>query len=788
MKKIITCFVAFAVLMAGLIPVAAGSSDAVMAVVSQAAGETAVDMNGPDGSSAKVTKEQAKQIAAKVLKDYFEIRADDKNYQVNIQFSRDMTYNPFGYDPGSASYVWNLNYQFNSANMSYTSAMVSVDSVSGKVIRINKFEGSYNQTQQPVAVYTKEEAKKTGEAFLNRINPDEMKQAVYLDLDSMYKTYGGYKGATYSFSYFRQVNGIPFENDSIMVSVDGVTGKITMYSYAWNSDRSFPSAGSAMNKESAAAILKGNMKLNLNYIPSITNYSYNIEPKAAKLVYSLDPTASTVIDSAAGTAVNPGYITGETPKTKDMSDKEKSDFNSRYKPVSKLSSELDSSKAQGIMQDKLKEILGDEYTVDNLNYQDNGTNWGGGSYKCWNAMFYKKGSIPSYGPPAGNIVINAETGELVSMYKQDFMENQETGEFEPKITWEAAYYKALDIIAANFPDKVRDIKTEQQYFKQNNIINGVKMPERYYSFNFVRTVNGIPCQGNSINITFDIKTGLVNQLNCPWYDSMTFSDPDKAISNESALKTYFDAHAPELAYISVADSVYGKDPLNNIKLVYRLKTKVPYMPDYLDAVSGKWINAMGQDLDEANRENSFAELIKGSWAEKELGILAFQGIIDIGSFKPDKAVTRLEAIKMLVNAKGFMYYMNNAGVELKFKNIVKDTEEYRYLQMAVSYGIIDNKDGEFESDGKVTREEMAEMIVKLVKYDKLAGARDIFSLSFTDANEISPEKYGFVAIGKGLGMFVGDNGKFRPMDYATMAEMAVAIYKGIGNIQTVSGN
>jgi 2-(1,2-epoxy-1,2-dihydrophenyl)acetyl-CoA isomerase len=56
-----------------------------------------------------------------------------------------------------------------------------------------------------------------------------------------------------------------------------------------------------------------------------------------------------------------------------------------------------------------------------------------------------------------------------------------------------------------------------------------------------------------------------------------------------------------------------------------------------------------------------------------------------------------------------------------------------------------------------------------------------------DAKDITPGRIGYVAIGKGLGIFEGDNGEFRPKDKATAVELAVAIYKGLGSIRN-TGN
>ena len=66
--------------------------------------------------------------------------------------------------------------------------------------------------------------------------------------------------------------------------------------------------------------------------------------------------------------------------------------------------------------------------------------------------------------------------------------------------------------------------------------------------------------------------------------------------------------------------------------------------------------------------------------------------------------------------------MAEKTADLKFSNIAKSDANYKYLQMAVSYGIMENSDGEFIGDKLVTREELAKTLVKFTNYSKLGSA------------------------------------------------------------------
>lgn len=102
--------------------------------------------------------------------------------------------------------------------------------------------------------------------------------------------------------------------------------------------------------------------------------------------------------------------------------------------------------------------------------------------------------------------------------------------------------------------------------------------------------------------------------------------------------------------------------------------------------------------------------------------------------------------------------------------------------MAVSYGVLDNS-GDFNGDEKVTKEEMVKDVVKLLGYDKLAQAKDIFTLSYSDADDITPGNIGYIAISKGLGLTNDTDNKFRPKDQVKITDAAVTIYRALNSLR-----
>jgi hypothetical protein len=283
-----------------------------------------------------------------------------------------------------------------------------------------------------------------------------------------------------------------------------------------------------------------------------------------------------------------------------------------------------------------------------------------------------------------------------------------------------------------------------------------------------------------ITISFDAATGLLSEYRNGWDDTLKFPEPKEVLHKEEIKNIYYSKMETKLIY-----TLFNKNldkPMMEAKLVYHIRPIEynQYMPyGNIDAITGRFVDYLGDEM--KGYENSFNKQIQGHWAQKELSILAYHGIIDTKEFTLDKDMTRMDAVKMLVNAKGYKPYMLRNMDSLKFSNIDKNTDEYGYLQFAVQYGIVTNLEGEFNGAEKITREQMAEMIVNMLGYDKLSKARNVFNVSYTDAGEISESRYGAVAIGTGLEIFTGSDGRFRPNDNVTFEEFAVSVYKAINN-------
>lgn len=391
----------------------------------------------------------------------------------------------------------------------------------------------------------------------------------------------------------------------------------------------------------------------------------------------------------------------------------------------------------------------------------------------------KKGSDDSI-RSQGQISIDASTGNVVNLYSYGYGESGQE-KFQPKITWEQAYDKAIDIITKYYPEKIKDIKTEQKNLNSSD--EKLQSPEyTYLRFDFPRLVNGITYKNDGINIAFNTKTGQINEIQSVWQKNIDAPVLDNVISTDAAIKVIFDKNGPKLMYKLFPNYDKTDKTDGTIKLVYSTD-EINGGFGFVDAFTGKLLNYDGQEIDD-NIE-AFKAKIKGSSVEKEATILASNGVIETKDFSLDGNVTKLQLIKLLVNAKGYRPYLLTDGKGLNFStSIAKDSTDYKYLQLAVKYGVLEDGTGEFNAQQLVTRKEAAKALLKFLKYDKVAELQGIFNVQATDKDKIENSYIGYISIAEGLNIIQTDKaGNIRPDADITMEELVKAAYTAIGNVQ-----
>ena len=196
-----------------------------------------------------------------------------------------------------------------------------------------------------------------------------------------------------------------------------------------------------------------------------------------------------------------------------------------------------------------------------------------------------------------------------------------------------------------------------------------------------------------------------------------------------------------------------------------------------DAVGNKTAPEIIYQEDTRKTNMEFNDLEEVSWAQEAIEELTANGVISgygNGKFGPNDSVTREQFVKMIVKAFNIL----NLEASSSFSDVSKDDWSYYYISSAFNVGIINGiNDQEFGKEKEITRQEMAVMLNRTLKYLEKSLPKNNTLVNFKDAESISD--YAVDAIEAlyeaGIMTGVGDD-MFAPTSIATRA-MAAKIVK-----------
>ncbi|WP_341348691.1 Ig-like domain-containing protein [Paenibacillus sp. FSL H3-0469] len=179
---------------------------------------------------------------------------------------------------------------------------------------------------------------------------------------------------------------------------------------------------------------------------------------------------------------------------------------------------------------------------------------------------------------------------------------------------------------------------------------------------------------------------------------------------------------------------------------------------------------------------SFAD-IATHWSNTAVSELAAKNIIDnsYGSqYKPDQAITRGEFSVMLSRGLGLL---GDSVTAQRFSDVQSSSQMGNYIGAAAKAGIINgNTDGTFRAEDKITREQMAIMMVRALEYTGQpvtlsASVMDTLS-PFKDRARILSQSIEFVAKAVKAGIIQGiSTTQFQPQGNATRGQAAVMLQR-----------
>lgn len=177
-----------------------------------------------------------------------------------------------------------------------------------------------------------------------------------------------------------------------------------------------------------------------------------------------------------------------------------------------------------------------------------------------------------------------------------------------------------------------------------------------------------------------------------------------------------------------------------------------------------------------NGEEVFKDLGDFDWAKEAIYKLYEDKIISgvtKDTFCPDKMITRAEFSKLL--ASGLR--LTGAEGDENFEDVSESDWYYSSVVALNRAGIVSGiSDTEFSPDANITREDIAVMIVRAVRF-KAFTLKEDSETEFSDDNMISAYASSSVKTLSKAGIINGSDGAFLPKNNASRAEAAQMLYK-----------
>ncbi|MGE7930387.1 YcdB/YcdC domain-containing protein [Lysinibacillus xylanilyticus] len=589
--------------------------------------------------------------------------------------------------------------------------------------------------------YSESEAKKIAQDFLKKLpNTANYK----LREDNINGNYNFSRPLsepiTYSFSYSPTHNGVPLSNQFIDITVLA-NGEVTsMYRNTESTSKAtFDNLDQKKKESDILAQVRENVSIDLRYM---IDYNYQTGESTAKLVYT-PPTSFSGVHAINGQWQTINGFTSQVPKAKG---------------VENLTSQPLEPRKKGITLAEVEELAKSFLKVDSdkvklqLESVDERENENGETIYSVNYM-YESGNR-GYG---SSFEVNKATGEIISYWDVRREFNEKDGKVEP-ISKEAALAKAIDYLKEWAPSYIHNYSKpieDTVYDKQGE----------QYNFSFPRIVNGIAVVGDEISVGISAD-GKLSALNVSYRKVDNWPSVNKAVPADKAKATFSKELKLELQYAKQD----GEDN-HHYNLVYSPVYNGSLF-NSIDATTGEWL----QKVDDSKEKPAISHPTAGG----ELTYLLRQNVLEVkdpAHFNADTAVTKGEALKILVKSLTYGHDYGPYGRDddtQSFNNIDKKHPLYGIVEQAVRMGIL-QPSNQFAVDTTLTRQELAEWLVRVLNLESAAKHSDIYKLNFADASSIDKAYAGYIALASAMGLIdAQQNKKFNATEKVTYADLAIS--------------
>lgn len=560
----------------------------------------------------------------------------------------------------------------------------------------------------------------------------------------------------YNFRFVRDVDGILFPDNGADITVDA-SGTVTNYSLSWN-DVTFEDTDATISEEEAEKLFK--------------------EQANPKPVYLLPwERMETQNNKPSLGYMNPFtfYIDAETGKTLTQS-------LTPYQPAKDpepVSSKVLSARRSGQPLSQEEAVQWASKALKLSNYELRSANYNERDYRgnrpVWDLEFGEKGNSED---GFAYVSVDAVTGDIYRLNK-DFRGRKEKTTASKKPDMEKFKAKAMETIRDLAPTMAHQLYWTERFEEE---IQNQPVDSERTQIRFERFINGIAAASGSAYFTFDTETGDLmsysTELGSETYPTQV---PKHLPAAEASEKWWTETKAEEvyaLVPLTPEDAKRAKEqpsytPKRTAKIVYRA-TMTPFeQPYYLDAVTGEWSStSTGKTI--ALHRPAPADL-EGHPAEKELLLMYEYDALTLenGKIMPQKPITRGEMIEMLMISlnQGNHYPQYSLERKATYSDVANGSRFFSAVEGAVDRGLLDKNASKLNPNETITREELADMIVRALGYKKLTDFPGMFQSQLSD---IANSKYrGSIIIATTLGIVPTDKQKFQPKNLVPRADAAI---------------
>ncbi len=665
--------------------------------------------------------------------------------------------------------VWEVRWNKQEDN-SYHNISVTVDAESGDIVSLRQHHNNRDEERSFPPKVDYEKAVSIAQSYIMKHHAG-LKGGLVLDEETKERSQERPFRRTYEHQveFNQEVNGVPFERNSIRFSING-NGTITNMNFNWQYDLNFEESDQIVSNKEAADAFYDHFKADLQYQLNrhVNRPGEDADPK---LVYN--PVGKVedsyrwfgLLDAETGewlTRDNEPY--GEDNVYKIAEEPVANDT----VPVEERKEELTQEEASAIVTESFD--IPEEYQLEDANYDENYRRDDGNP--SW--RFYWRKDERSHPMEDIRATVDAKTGELIR-YSDDRdrynRSNEMPEDFEVKVTKEDAKAKALNLVK-----EVAKTKLDRLYVMtpRENTYRDEDIPHSY-SITFVRKENDLKVEGQQISVTIESDTGKIVNYYQRWNNNIEFPKVEDVISEEKAKEALFNNYNMKLIHhlpLPRDEEEENKDTM----IVYQPTPKILDHRVYLDAKTGKWMDEETGEI--YSKEEKKAKDITDHPNKEQLQNMLAYNIFELdedSNLNPDEELTRSGFVKVLMKALGYGGYYYGRDEEVPFEDITEEHEDYSYVITALRRNLLDDDANKFHPDEKVDRASVSKLLVEALGYDKLASFEGVFEPAFEDVED---DKYaGHIALVNRLDILSGDGDEFYPEKAVTKADAAVAIMK-----------